>query len=106
MAHDDQEEKESKDQQDDTGAPSTVEANGKRIKVWTAGQLVKYCANLKPKTAQKFSNGDRETLCVTPEILYIWERGVLHTLGRDKKQRFGAGYVRVSTDRQRLDGWS
>ncbi|MCW3098055.1 MAG: hypothetical protein JWL77_3673 [Chthonomonadaceae bacterium] len=72
----------------------------------TIDEVIAYVETLDPKLARTLQNGAMEAACATPEITRIVDNaGRVHHLKR-KGGKIAVGYVRVSTYRQKSDGWS
>lgn len=68
---------------------------------FTLNELVKLCKAMEPRKAHLYHNGDSRSQCVTPLITSIeMHDGKTYKL-LDKNGYIGAGYIRVSTNKQR-----
>jgi len=82
-------------------------------RIYTYEEIEIMALGLRPLDAARVQGAQRERLCVTPLITRMLWKGEIVSLGLDEAGRFGAGYLRVSTEAQRgqkylqhLDGFS
>ena len=74
----------------------------------TRDQIIAAACALEPRSAMLLrASGESAQVCATPIYTnYLDDHGQVVPLNLVSGGRYAAGYVRVSTVRQRLDGWS